>query len=111
MIGQPHSYICQAVAKYAEHGWAEFLKSRPTMTELRRASQDSATIKSIVKYCDDLDDDGKVAEKVVRFLFRVDPLVKDIGSIVDRKYREGLINVPVDFLTSEGLTWFRARKD
>lgn len=112
LLGQPHSYIAQASAPYVDEYWRVLLRGRPSLAELRRAGREGCDVaRSIADYCDALSSNGSVAIKVLNYLVRLEPLHADLQRIVDRKLREGLIRVPEEFLTYEGMKWVWSSRD
>ncbi len=110
--GGAHSYICEAVAKYADTPDERLLLStKPALFELRRAAKHSHLIEKIVTFCEDeYHQRGNVADQVVNFLWRFEPLRTELSKIIDRKFLEGLISVPSSYLTPSGEEWLRPKR-
>src|SRR5581483_9452813 len=107
LIGSVHSYLCEILAPYAHSYWQPFMRGRPSLGELRRRQGSFEMLVPILKYVDEVGNYGSVGQKVVDFLHCFEPFKQDLSKIVDRKFREGLIKVPDDFLTQEGRLWLR----
>lgn len=110
-VGPLHSYLCEALSDFVGPEHRPYFKSRPTLSELRRRTEEIQYANQIVAYCDGCEGDtGSTAYKTVQYLRRLSEVRNFLEKKIDEKIRSGAINPPHRFLTLEGSAWLIHQK-